>query len=59
MQAGNYVLSISSPVSQVEYFAVACLSGLWPEVSFNAKGRSGEQDGEVHSLLLSLFEIGV
>lgn len=44
---------------KMEYFVAACLSGLWPEVSFNAKGRTGEQDGEEHCLLLFLFGIGV
>lgn len=58
MQGGDYVLPTSSPVSQVENF-VACRSGLWLEVSFNAKGRTTEQDREEHSLLLSLFGIGV
>lgn len=59
MQAGDYILSTSSPVSQVENFVAACLSGLWPELSFNGKGRTGIQDGEEHSLPLSLFGIRV
>lgn len=59
MQAGDYVLPTSSPLSQVEYFVAACMSGRWPEASFNAKQGTGEQDGEEHSLLLSLFGIGV